>query len=31
VICGLGADGYLVALHAIAMALRQSSPFASAS
>ena len=29
VICGLGVDGYLIALHAIAMALRKSSPFAS--
>jgi 3-dehydroquinate dehydratase-2 len=28
VICGLGVDGYLIALHAIAMALRKTSPFA---
>jgi 3-dehydroquinate dehydratase-2 len=28
VICGLGVDGYLVALHAMAMALRGRSPFA---
>lgn len=27
VICGLGVDGYLVALHAMAMTLRQTSPF----
>lgn len=26
VICGLGADGYLVALHAMAVALRKTSP-----
>jgi 3-dehydroquinate dehydratase-2 len=29
VICGLGVDGYLVALHAMAMALRNTSPFVS--
>jgi 3-dehydroquinate dehydratase-2 len=29
VICGLGVEGYLVALQAMAMALRKSSPFAS--
>jgi 3-dehydroquinate dehydratase-2 len=29
VICGLGVDGYLVALHAMAMALHNRSPFAS--
>jgi 3-dehydroquinate dehydratase-2 len=28
VICGLGVDGYLVAMQAMAMALRKSSPFA---
>jgi 3-dehydroquinate dehydratase-2 len=27
VICGLGVEGYLVALHAMAMALRRTSPF----
>ena len=29
VICGLGVDGYLVAMQAMAMALRKTSPFAS--
>lgn len=29
VVCGLGVDGYLVALHAMAMALGKRSPFAS--
>ena len=29
VICGLGVDGYLVAVHAMAMALRKTSPFVS--
>jgi 3-dehydroquinate dehydratase-2 len=29
VICGLGVDGYLVALQAMAMALRKNSPLAS--
>ena len=29
VICGLGVDGYLVAMQAMAMALRKNSPFAS--
>jgi 3-dehydroquinate dehydratase len=29
VICGLGVEGYLVALQAMAMMLRNSSPFAS--